>query len=106
MPAPKGNKHALGKATGRKTSMIEHEHSKFLIDSFFNKTEIDGKKISGQEIFLKKLLIEENERILIVVLNKIFPNLEIKEQHGDIQITFDEKGIHLIQSTQSTKAST
>ena len=106
MPGQKGNPGG-----GRKTALIEAEHGQFLINSFFTKHEIINKygkkvKISGQDIFLKKLLVEENERILITVLNKIFPNLEIKEQTGDIKITFDDNGIHLIQSTRSTKAST
>ena len=91
MGAPKGNKNALGKDTGRKSAYQEHADQALLEKMFFEvlKQEEVRKQLASGKYSLKDIFVSKgfagNERILLAIFNKLFPDgLKLS---GDISIS-------------------
>lgn len=87
MPGQKGNKGG-----GRKSAYQEQADAKMLWEMFFglqSKEEIQ-KKLKGGKYSLKDVFVSKafagNERILVEIFKKLFPDLEKAEHSGSVSI--------------------
>ena len=90
MGAPIGNHNGSGKKgrSGRKGSFDERATYAFLADLWFtviDKRKINAKIASGKfsaKDMLLKLIADGNDKVLIVVFNKVFPDTAMARQYG------------------------
>lgn len=82
MAAPKGNKNAQGKKTGRKSAFQEQADAQWLADAFFNekdiekiRAKIESGKFSLAQMLVYKAMNENKTKELLAVFAKLFPDV-------------------------------
>jgi hypothetical protein len=80
MGAPKGNKYAEGKATGRKSAFEERQDAQDAARIWFDEAEkvklqekYKSGKMSGREIF-HLMVLEKNEKMVKTLADKMLPD--------------------------------
>lgn len=100
MGAPEGSKNALGNKGGGRKSAYQERADAIMLEKMFleemSKEEVQQKLASGKyslkEVFVSKAFAG-NERMLLAMFNKLFPDLTKTEHSGEVSakiISVDE----------------